>query len=196
MNDAQQHALGVAAIFALTGLSLLAYAALKPNNRPDTLRLAISRCVLCAAAFAANAWLAGFEIKDLRLQALAVAPVNLAIIMMVASVCTLQARSLGTVDISPRARVLLRHTPHVFLVCFSLNLAMSMIWPVPVLERFGVAPTHYLLNRAFVTAAEAFFLGVAVIVSWQATGPKNPSGASGYSTRRSSVPTRSSSPLL
>jgi hypothetical protein len=176
VSEAQQHSLGIAAVFAATAFGLLAYTTLRPENRPETVRLAISRCVLCAAAFGANAWLAGFEIRSLRLQALAVAPVNLTIVVLVSSVCTLQARSLGTVDISPRARGLLRHTPHVFLVCFSLNLAMSMIWPVPVLERFGAAPAHYLLNRAFVTAAETLFLGVAVFVSWQATGPHEPVG--------------------
>jgi hypothetical protein len=176
MSEAQQHSLGVAAIFAITALVLLAYTLSKPENRPETLRLVVSRCVLCAGAYALNAWLMGFDIRSLRLQALAGAPVNFALMMTVASICTLQARSLGTVDISPRARQLLRHTPHVFLVCFGLNLAMSMIWPVPVLDRFGSAPAHYLLNRAFVTVAETFFLSVAAFVSWQATGPQEPVG--------------------
>lgn len=176
MSEAQHHSLGVAAIFTATALILLVYTLSKPGNRPETLRLVISRCVLCAGAYALNAWLMGFEIRSLQLQALAGAPVNFALMMTVASICTLQARSLGTVDISPRARQLLRHTPHVFLVCFALNLAMSMIWPVPVLERFGSAPAHYLLNRAFVTVAETFFLSVAALVSWQATGPQEPVG--------------------
>jgi hypothetical protein len=176
VSDAQHHSLEVAAIFAVTALCLFAYTTLKPESRPETLRLVVSRCVLCAGAYALNAWLMGFEIVSLRLQALAVAPVNFALMMTVASICTLQARSLGTVDISPRARQILRHTPHVFLVCFALNLAMSMALPVPALERFGAAPSHYLLNRAFVTAAETFFLGVAAFVSWQATRPQEPVG--------------------
>ncbi len=174
MSEAQHHSLAVAAIFAVTALGLLAYTLQKPENRPETLWLVISRCMLCAGAYALNAWLMGFEIIGMRLQALAAAPVNFALMMTVASICTLQARSLGTVDISPRARQILRHTPHVFLVCFAMNLSMSMAFPVPVLERFGEAPSHYLLNRAFVTAAETFFLGVAAFVSWQATGPQEP----------------------
>jgi hypothetical protein len=176
VSEAQHHSLGVAAIFTVTAFSLLVYMLLKPENRPETLRLVISRCSLCAGAYALNAWLMGFEIADMRLQALAAAPVNFALMMTVASICTLQSRSLGTVDISPRARQILRHTPHVFLVCFAINLAMSMAFPVPVLERFGEAPTHYLLNRAFVTVTETFFLGVAAFVSWQATGPHEPVG--------------------
>ncbi len=176
MSEAQGHSLGVAAIFALMALSLLLYTMARPENRPETLRLGISRCALCAVAYAANAFLAGLEIGSLRLQELAVAPVNFAIMTTVATICTVQARSLGTLDISPRARQLLRHTPHAFVVCFALNLAMSMVWPVPVIERFGAAPPHYLLNRDFVTAAEAFFLGVAAFVPWQAAGPREPVG--------------------
>lgn len=176
MNEAQFHSVALATVFLITTVGLLLYRSFNPEHRPETLQLAISRCLLCAAAFILNAFVMSLDIHNFRLQALAAAPVNLTLIMMIAGICTLQARSLGTVDISPKARQLLRHTPHAFMVCFTGNFVMSMIWPVPVLERFAQAPPYYLLNRALVTVPEGFFLAVAVFVSVQAASVQEPVG--------------------
>lgn len=174
MNEAQQHSLILVAVFSTTALALFVYRHIKPEHRPETLRLAIFNSVLCALAFSANTWLTGQQISDGRLQALAVAPVNFALIMMIAAICTIQARSLGTVDISPKARQFLRHTPQVFLLCFAANVATGLLWPMPVLKRFDPAPPLYLLNRAFVTVPETLFLFVAAFVSFQAAGSQEP----------------------
>jgi hypothetical protein len=174
VTEAQHHSIVVVTVFCVTALGLLVYKRARPEHRPETIRLAISRCVLCAAAFAANAFLMGLDIRGMRLQALAAAPVNFALIMMVAAICTIQARSLGTVDISPRARRWLRYTPRIFVLSFAANLAMSMAWPVPVLDRFTPAPVYYLANRAFVTIPEGILLGIAAFVSFQAAGSQEP----------------------
>lgn len=174
MTEAQHHSVVVASVFGLTALGLLFYRYVKPDHRPETIRLAISRCVLCAAAFTANTFLTGLDIESVRLRALAAAPVNFALIMMVAAICTIQARSLGTVDISPRARRWLRYTPRIFILGFAGHLAMSLALPVPVLERFSDAPLYYLANRAFVTLPEATLLGIAAFVSFQAAGSQEP----------------------
>ena len=172
----QGHSVALALVFALAAIGLYAYKRLRPGHRPETLGFAISRSVLCAGAFAANGLLMGLDPQSMRLQTLAAAPVNLALVMLVAGICTLQARSFGTVDVSPRACALLRHAPRALLLSFSAHLVVSLIFPAPVLDRFSAAPAYYLLNRGLVTLPEAFFLGLAGLVSLQAAGSREPVG--------------------
>lgn len=176
MTSGGIHAFSLALVFLLTALGLLVYKKANPENRTDLVMLGASRCVMCAAAFAVSggAKVIGFE--SYRLQALSLAPVNLAIILVISAICTTQARSYGTVDISPKARAILRHSKRVFILTFGVSMVLSLWWPVPVQEDFTPAPAILLLDRALVTFPEMVFPAVAAFVSFQATRVQEPVG--------------------
>lgn len=168
------HAFMIALIFLATALGLLLYKRLNPDNRTDLVKLGMSRCMWCAAAFAVSGAAKIAELESHRLQVLTLAPVNLAIIFIISAICTSQARSYGTVDISPRARSILRHSKRAFILTFGASLTLSLLWPVSVQEDFQPAPAIFLLERALVTFPEMLFPAVAAFVSFQAARAQEP----------------------
>lgn len=176
MMEAGAHAFALALICLTTALVLLIYKALNPERRSELVRLSISRATLCGVAFAVSGVAKVVEPESYRIQVLTLAPVNLAIILVVSGICTTQARSYGTVEISPKARALLRHSKRVFLLTFGVSIALSLLWPVPAQQDFDPAPAIYLLDRALVTFPEMVFPAVAAFVAFQAARSQEPVG--------------------
>lgn len=174
--EAGAHAFALTLIFVVTALALWVYKAINPEHRADLVKLSISRCLLCGVAFAVSGAAKVVEPESYRLQVITLAPVNLAIILVVSGICTMQARSYGTVEFSPKARALLRHSKRVFLVTFGVSIALSLWWPVPTQQDFNPAPAIYLLDRALVTFPEMIFPAVAAYVAFQATRSQEPVG--------------------
>lgn len=170
------HAFALALIFVATALVLLIYKALHPERRSELVTLSISRATLCGVAFAVSGVAKIVEPESYRIQVLTLAPVNLAIILVVSGICTMQARSYGTVEISPKARALLRHSKRVFLLTFGMSIALSLLWPVSAQQDFDPAPAIYLLDRALVTFPEMVFPAVAAFVAFQAARSQEPVG--------------------
>lgn len=174
--EAGAHAFALTFVFLVSVLALSLYKLLNPERRPDLVKLSISRCALCGVAFAISGVAKVVEPESYRLQVLTLAPVNLAIILVVSGICTMQARSYGTVDVSPKARDLLRHSKCIFILTFGVSIALSLLWPVPAQKDFDPAPAIYLLDRALVTFPEMVFPGIAAYVAFQATRSQEPVG--------------------
>lgn len=168
------HAFVIALIFLATAVGLLIYKRVNPDNRTDLVKLGMYRCMWCAAAFTVSGLAKMAALESHRLQVLTLAPVNLAIIFIISAICTSQARSYGTVDISPKARSILRHSKRAFILTFGASISLSLIWPVPVQEDFQPAPAIFLLERALVTFPEMVFPAVATFVSFQAARAQEP----------------------
>lgn len=166
----------LALVFLVTSLVLLLYRTLNPDRRSDLVEMSISRSALCGVAFAVSAMAKIVEPESYRIQVLALALVNLAIIYVVAGICTVQSRSYGTVEVSPKAREFLRHGKRVFLVTFGISIAMSLLWPAPVQQDYAQFPLIYLPIRALVTFPEMFFPAVAAYVALQAARSQEPVG--------------------
>ncbi|WP_119069923.1 hypothetical protein [Rubrobacter indicoceani] len=162
------HQLQIAVVFSLAFGMLLIYRYAQPDSRPDTVLAFSLLCALISAGFFGTAYLGD---GSLRSQVLGSSMVGIAVCTGWSILSIKQANHLWAAEISPAERFLLRSCPYVLGIAIVINLALGMLFPVPVLEFHAEAPPQYVPYKLALLLPETFYVGLSARVFLKSAGP-------------------------